>query len=148
MNIVVTVNATLGKRLRNARQWMSWVGWLIRLVGIGLILWGVLAGDGVQVGLGIFVVYPELIGLARHLVARRYGSTFTYTLRDEGIGVKSAISTAEISWAAIRSVRETGAEWVIRVPAGGVISFPKAKISVEDDATFRAFLANRALIRS
>lgn len=147
MNIVVTVHATLGKRLRNARQWMSWVGWLIRLIGVGYIVWGLFGGLLEVAGL-IFVLFPEINGVSRHLFLRKYGLTFTYTLRDEAIGIRNAISTSEISWAGVKSVRETRAEWVIRIPGGGLFSLPKTAISLEDDATFRAFLGERALIRS
>jgi hypothetical protein len=147
MNIVVVVNTTLGKRLRNVRQWLSWVGWLIRLVGFGWLLWGVFAGQPIAVGLGgLFVVYPELLGLVRHLFAQKYGSWFTYTLRDDGIGVKTAITNLELSWRAVRSVRETRAEWILRVAGGGLLTLPKAAISPEDATTLRTFLANRQLI--
>jgi hypothetical protein len=51
MNIAITVEMTLGRRIRNARQQLFWVGWVFRLVGVGYLVWAVSAYDA-----GLFVV--------------------------------------------------------------------------------------------
>jgi hypothetical protein len=149
MNITVPVQATLGRRLRNARLQLHWVGWALRAVGAGYLIWGLLVDDGAINVLGLlFIGYPELIGVIRHLIARKYGPVYTYTLTEGGVRIVTAISDLQYSWNAVKSLREGSGNWNFRFAGAGASSIPKAGFSAEQDVEWRAFIAAHGLVHA
>lgn len=149
MNIAVPVEMTLSRRLRNARLQMRWVGWAFRVAGAGYLFWGLLGDDGALNVLGLlFLVYPEVLGVVRHLLARKYGKVYTYTLTDDGFRVVTAISDLRFSWSAVKSLREASGDWNFRFAGAGALSIPKAGFSAEQDAEWRAFIAAHGLVKA
>ncbi|MEV6415493.1 YcxB family protein [Kribbella sp. NPDC051718] len=147
MNIAVPVEVTLGRRLRNARLQMRWVGWALRAAGVGYLIWGLVIDDGAINVLGlIFIGYPELIGVIRHLAARKYGPVYTYTLTDEGLRIATAITDLRYSWSAVKSLREASGQWNFRFAGAGASTVPTAGFSPEQDAEWRAFIAAHGLV--
>lgn len=146
MNITVPVELTLGRRMRNARLQTHWVGWAIRVAGVGYLIWGLLGEDAVLNVMGlVFVLFPEVIGVLRHLIARKYGPVYTYTLTDDGFRVVTAISDLQFSWSAVKSLREASGDWNFRFAGAGASSIPTAGFTPEQDAEWRKFVASREL---
>jgi hypothetical protein len=147
MNITIAVEMTLAQRMRNTRHRMRWFGWLLRLFGAGCLVFG--TTPPYDIGLLVLgVVYllgPELLGVLMQVRAKRYGRTYTYTLTEDRITVKTAISHLELSWEAVRSVRRNASSWIIRVPGGG-FSLPKDLFTAEQVAEWQSFLAGRGLV--
>ena len=149
MNIVMAVELTLGRRLQNARKQLRWFGWLLRLVGAGYAVWGVQARDlGLLIVALFFLLTPEVIGTLRHLMAKKYGPVYTYILTDEVLRVTTAVSSLELIWDAVKSVRESATSWNFRVAGGAAMTLPKDGFTAEQDAEWRAFLAARGLVRT
>ncbi|GAA1599139.1 hypothetical protein GCM10009789_61510 [Kribbella sancticallisti] len=149
MNIAVPVEMTLTQRMRNARHVMHWFGLLFRLAGVGYLLWGLAAWDAALLVLGlVFVLFPEFLGFVRHRQGKTYGSVYTYTLTDEGIGVTTAISTLRFTWAGVTKVREASDAWIFRIPGAASTTIPKECFTPEQDVEWRAFLADRGLVRT
>ena len=149
MNITVSVEMTLAQRLRNTRQRMRWVGWSVRLFGAGFLFFGTTPPYNVGLLLlgVLYLLGPELLGVLMHVRAKRYGRTYTYTLTDDRITIETAISHLELSWEAVRSVRQNASSWIIRVPGGG-FSLPKDLFTAEQAVEWQSFLAGRALVRA
>jgi hypothetical protein len=148
MNIAISVEMTLGQRLRNTRQQLHWFGWLLRLVGAGFLIWWTTAPyDLSTLILGAFyLLLPDLLGLFRHAMGRRFGSVYTYTLTEDGISIRTAISNLELAWTALKSVRQTSSGWHLRVSGGGAFTLPNGCFTEEQTAEWRTFLAGRGLV--
>ena len=150
MNITISVEMTLAQRVRNTRQRLRWVGWLVRLVGAWLLVWGTTPlYDVGLLFLGVLYLFgPELLGVLMQVRARRFGRTYTYTLTDDCITIRTAITNLECSWEAVKSIRQTASSWIVRVPAGGGFSLPKDLFTAEQVAEWQSFLAGRGLVRA
>jgi hypothetical protein len=148
VNIAITVQMTLRQRLRNIRAQLRWVGWVFRLAGAVFLLFGVLS-DTSWLGLAVFyLVFPELIGVVRHLLARKYGPVYTYTLSDDGLRVTTAISDLRFVWTAVKTVRERSDAWVLRLAGAGAVALPKAGFTPEQADEWRAFAERRRVVRT
>ncbi|TCM43626.1 YcxB family protein [Kribbella sp. VKM Ac-2568] len=150
MNITIVVELTLGRRMRNVREQLHHAGLLVRLLGLAYVVWGLLAYDLTLMLIGVlFLLGPELIALIRHRVwGRTFGRVYTYTLSDDHLQVATAITTLQIAWSAVRSIREDKNDWSLRVVAGRGMTLPKDQFSPEQDAEWRAFIADRGLVRT
>jgi hypothetical protein len=84
----------------------------------------------------------------RHLLARRFGPVYTYTLTDDGIAIRTAITNLEFTWAAVKSVRERSDSWSIRLPGAGGFRLRKDDFTPEQAEEWQAFLAGRGLVRT
>ncbi|MEV0794449.1 YcxB family protein [Kribbella sp. NPDC050459] len=146
MNITIAVTVTAASRMRNVRLVNRWIGWVTGLVGFAYLIWWLsdpwnLAG--LLFGI-IFLVFPELLGLIRHALTRRYGRVFTYTLTDAGVRARSAVTSLEFDWNAVTSIREVRPGWVVRLPAGGGFVLPERAMTPDQITEWRAFLAARS----
>jgi hypothetical protein len=149
MNIAVPVEMTLGRRMRNARLQTHRVGWAFRVAGVAYVIWGLLGDEAAVNVMGlVFVVFPELIGLLRHLIARKYGPVYTYTLTEDGFRVVTAISDLQFTWSAVKSLRAASGDWTFRFAGAGASSIPKAGLSAEQDAEWRGFIAAHGLVHA
>jgi hypothetical protein len=149
MNIAFAVELTLGRRMRNARQQMRRVGWLFRLVGVGYAVWAIQARDMVLLILALFLLLmPEVIAVLRHLRGKKYGRVYTYTLTDEVLRVTTAVSSLELVWDAVKTVRESSTSWNLRIAGGAGMTLPKDGFRPEQDLEWRAFLTARELVRT
>jgi hypothetical protein len=150
VNITIVVELTLGRRMRNAREQLRVSGPLIRLFGLAYFAWGVLEYDLTMLVISVpFLLGPEFIALIRHRVwGRIFGRVNTYTLSAEHLQVATAITNLQIDWSAVRSIREDKNDWRLRVVAGGGMTLPKDHFSPEQDAEWRAFIADRGLVRT
>jgi hypothetical protein len=153
MNVGIPVEGTLGLRLRGARLRMAWSGWLIRVVGLGYLLWAILrpgmdSFDALLIALGVlFLGFPEYVGLIGHLKAKKFGPVLTYTLTDEVLRETSRVTTAELRWSLLKSIRENRTLWQLRFTGGVGVTLPKDAFTPEQDAEWRAFTATRAIDR-
>jgi hypothetical protein len=145
VNITIEVQITLARRLRNTRLQLRWFGWLLRLVGVGYLIWwatDIYLLNGLLFG-AFYLLAPELIGVGRHVLGRRFGRIYTYSLTDDGVGIRTAITNLEFSWPAVKSIRERGRSWQVRLPAGGGFTLPKEAFTPSQLADWRAFLTAR-----
>jgi len=151
MNIVVPVQLTLARRLQNTRVQLRWFAWLLRVLGVLYLTWCI-SSPPYDVGLlvlgVVYILLPELMGVVRHVQARRYGPVYTYTLTDDGITIRTAISSLEFSWAAVRSVRQRADSWIIRLPGAGGFGLRADDFTAEQAEEWQAFLAGREPVRS
>lgn len=151
MNIVVPVELTLARRLRNTRAQIWWFGWLLRAAGLVFLALGV-ASSPIDAGFLILAVFylvlPEFMGVARHLLGRRFGRTYTYTFTEEQIAIRTAITNLEFPWTAVKSVRQRGNVWTIRLPGAGGFAIMKDDLTPEQAEEWQAFLAGRASARA
>lgn len=151
MNIVVPVELTLARRLRNTRVQLRWFAWLLRAAGLVFLAMAV-ANSPIDLGslvLAVFYLFlPELMGVFRHLMGRRFGRTYTYTFTEEQIAIRTAITNLEFPWTAVKSVRQRGNAWTIRLPAAGGFAILKDELTPEQAAEWQAFLAGRAPARA
>ncbi|MEV0802996.1 YcxB family protein [Kribbella sp. NPDC050281] len=151
MNIVLPVRLTLARRLQNTRVQLRWFIWVLRSVGVLYLAWCFLSPpyDVGLLALGVFyLLLPELMGVVRHLVARRFGPVYTYTLTDDGIAIRTAISNLQFDWSAVKSVRQTRDSWVIRLPGLGGFRLLTDDFTPGQAEEWQAFLAGRRLVRS
>lgn len=151
MNIVLTVRLTLARRLQNTRVQLRWFTWVMRAVGVLYLAW-CFSSPPYDVGvLALGVVYlflPEVMGVVRHLVARRFGPVYTYTFSEDGIAIRTAISNLEFTWSAVKYVRQTRDSWVVRLPGLGGFRLLKDDFTPEQIEEWQAFLAGRGLVRT
>ncbi|MFI7062763.1 YcxB family protein [Kribbella sp. NPDC050124] len=151
MNIVVPVELTFERRLRNTRVQLRWFAWLLRAAGLVFLAMAV-ADSPIDLGsviLAMFYLFmPELLGIIRHLLGRRYGSTYTYTFTEEQIAIRTAITNLELPWSAVKSVRQRGHVWTIRLPGAGGFAILKDDLTPEQAEEWQAFLARRAPARA
>jgi len=148
MNIILAVEVTLRRRMRNSRAQMRWAGWLVRAAGVVFLLLGALASFDVALlvpGL-LYLFGPELLGALRHARARRYGRVYTFTLTDENVTIRTAITNLEFTWDAVKSIRQTATTWDVRLPGGGFFVLPKEFFSPDQAAEWQAFLAGRGVV--
>ncbi|MGW6282377.1 YcxB family protein [Kribbella sp. NPDC055071] len=148
MDITISVEGTLRRRLRLARAQLRWVGWAFRGFGVLCLLLAALVGpDATVVTVGILcLIYPEIVGVMRQVLAKKYGRVYTYTLTDSGVTVRTAISKLEFGWDALTSVRETATDWQLRLPGAGFLMLPKQSFTPEQAAQWRAFLVARGAV--
>jgi hypothetical protein len=151
MNITMPVEMTLSSRMRTTRLALRWLGWGFRLSGL-IYLAGVIltfrgsAGDYLGIALAVLaVVFPEAFAVLVHLRSKRFGTLYTYTLTDDVVRVRTAVTNVEISWTMMKDVRERRADWSFRFSGGGSMSIPKDAFTPEQDAEWRAFAAARGL---
>jgi hypothetical protein len=151
MNITMPVEMTLSLRMRMMRLALRWLGWGFRLSGLFLLAGGLLAfrndfGNYVGIAIAaIALVFPEAIAVLVHLRSKRFGTLYTYTLTDDVVRVRTAVTNLEISWTMMKAVRERPADWSFRFSGGGSMSIPKDAFTPEQDAEWRAFATARGL---
>lgn len=153
MNVTVPVEMTLRRRFQIVWLRSGWFAWLWRVVGVGYLLWGVLA-PGLEpwhllliaVGL-LFVGFPEYLALIGHLRTKSYGPVYSYTLTDDVVQVTTGVSTAELQWSLLKSVRENSRYWQLRFAGGATVTLPKDQFTPEQDADWRVFAAGRSIDR-
>jgi hypothetical protein len=150
MNIKISVEMTLRRRVRNTREQLRWFGWLVRLAGVGLLIWATTPPyDLGLLVLGIvYLLGPEVLGVLRQALGKRFGRVYTYTLDDDGIAIRTALSNLEFTWAAVKSIRQTATAWNVRLPGAGGFTLPRDGFTAEQADEFQAFLAGRGLVRT
>jgi hypothetical protein len=133
--------------MRDARVQFRWFGWLLRLAGVAYLFWWVTDTSYVLwlFFAALFLFYPELMGVLRHVVSRRYGRVYTYTLTDAGVGIRTAITNLEFGWGAVKSIRQIRPGWVVRLPGGAGFVLPKDAMTPDQTAEWQAFLTARTL---
>ncbi|MDX6250827.1 MAG: YcxB-like protein [Kribbellaceae bacterium] len=149
MNVVIVVENSLRRRLRNARQQRWVLGLVVRGLGVLYLAFAFLARDLMFVALAVILfLLPEVIAVVAQLLARKYGPTYTYALTDDAIKVTTVVSHLEFVWDAVKSVRQTSNAWHVRVAGGVTITLPKDGFTPDQDAEWRSFLASRSLVRT
>ncbi|NEA31272.1 YcxB family protein [Streptomyces sp. SID13031] len=151
MDITITVDITLGKRLQYVRERTFWIGWIARLIGLGLLALGifVLNFDGFFLVLGVVYFFgPELLAVIGHFATRRFGKTYTYTLTESGIEATTAVSTTHLAWAAFKSIRQSHNSWRFGVSGISAIVLPKSDFTPEQAAEWQTFVTTAGLIKA
>lgn len=157
MDITVEVETGLAHRSRVRRRHLGLIGWTLRAIGLVTLLRGLAIPwfteeptvNVPEVFLGLYLlVSPEFLGLVYHLKAKRFGPRWTYTIRDDGVSVKSAVSSATADWAVVKKVEETSDHWYVRLHGGDMIGIPRKLLTSAQEEELRAFLASRAEAKS
>ncbi|MEO3748523.1 YcxB family protein [Plantactinospora sp. B5E13] len=129
-----------------------WVGSALVVLGGGTIvaLDPADPGEGIQfivLGLVLLSLGPLLPRLSVRMQKWLLTPPITITVSDEKLASRSATSSSEFVWSAVRRVQETDDMWLVRLGHTHLLMLPKDGTDETGRQEFRRLLVDRGLAR-
>lgn len=124
------------------------------VTGVGAIAASQGDGVGTLMGFVALIVAAGLPFTARKVfvIATTVSASFLaprrYVITDEGLQSVSAATSVHWSWQAVRRVEVQPQAYLFRQDGSSMLDVPREPLTTDQDATLRAFLAERGLLVS
>jgi YcxB-like protein len=95
------------------------------------------------IGLGLTVLLEVVVRLGARKSATLFAEPWTLRVTDETFALRTAVSQAEVSWAAYRDAWERSGFWYLRQITGALSFIPKRAFDSAQQAELTEFFARR-----